>query len=163
VAAGPGTTRRQQEIAPNPKVAAWNVMNEGALAEARTPFQYLQDKLRQRFGHDILRQEGYSSMSRAEQEGGHARQLRTGSQEERRRRAGKAPMEPAPSDATFYTQPAHGEETRRTSTTPTVRYPRQATTPSGRSRGMSVMVMENVAAEPEATANTPWGIWTAAK
>jgi hypothetical protein len=78
-------------------------MNEGTTAKARTPLKYLHDMQRQRFGQDILRQEGSGSMSRVGQEGGQTIELRTESQKERRRRTGKAPMEaePAPRDEIF--------------------------------------------------------------
>ena len=116
-------------------------MSQGTTTDARTTLHQLQDKLRHIFGRDILREEGSSSQNRDGQEGGQTRKLRTESQEERRKRTGKAPMEgePAPRDEILQTQPALGEETRRTSTPPNVRYARQAATPSDRSRGTHVV------------------------
>ncbi len=61
------------------------------------------------------------------------------------------------------TQEIRGGEGRIVSTPLTVQYPRQAANPPSKARSKPRKVRETSAAEAKATANTPWGMWTATK
>ena len=61
------------------------------------------------------------------------------------------------------THEARGEQGRTVPTPPTVRYPRQAANPPSRTRSRTRPVRERDEVETGATANTPWGLWTAAE
>ena len=78
---------------------------------------------------------------------------------------GKAPMEveQASIGELMQTQPVRGEERRRICTPPIVKYSRPVATPSKLARGGTGMVRDADMTEAEVTANTRWGMWTAAE
>ena len=61
------------------------------------------------------------------------------------------------------TQEARGGKGRTVPTPPMVRYPRQAANPPSKTKSRTRPLRETDESETWATANTPWGLWTAAE
>ena len=132
----------------------------------RTPLQRLQDALRRRFGSEILRtsssRPGTTSGSGSVQRGEEATVLLLQDNALVHKRAGKAPMtaqQQVQKEGRFYAT-ATGDTRLRT--TPALRCGRPSNLNPRREGGSPSDVRRTEQHRTEATANTPWGLWTAA-
>jgi hypothetical protein len=163
------TARSAHAHASNIATPAAQSRERGELEMGRTPLQGLQDALKRRFGSETLR----TSSSNAETTG-------VGRNVQRRqeaavlllrenvleqRRAGKAPMtaqQQAHETRRVYATGTGAAEATRNHTTPDARYNRPSNLNPRRAGGNHADIRRTEQHRTETTANTPWGLWTAA-